>query len=71
MQNQEEIEQDEHWRVKTPLEQEYDAIIRRDGDRLNVMEEIMSTVVTDNLRKTAISYNKKSTHTILVILMLN
>lgn len=60
MQNQEANEDEVHWRVKTPLEADYDAAIEGNGDRLEVIEKIMKTAVTDNLKKTSISYNKKS-----------
>lgn len=60
MQNQEANEEETHWRVKTPLEADYEAVINGNGDRLEVIEEIMHTAVTNNLKKTTISYNKKS-----------
>lgn len=48
------------WRVKTPIENDYNYIINNNGERLPFMEKFMGTVVTDTLKKTAKSYNKKS-----------
>lgn len=41
-------------------EEDYEHIVRADLDRYPFMEEFMSTVVTDTLKKTAKSYGKKS-----------
>lgn len=41
-------------------EEDYEHIIRADADRYPFMQEFMSTVVTDTLKKTAKSYAKKS-----------
>ena len=49
-----------HWRTKGPQELDYESIVKNDKDRYPFMEEFMDTVVTNTLRKTAKSYNKKS-----------
>lgn len=50
---------EQHWRTKGPYEKNYEVIVNNDQDRYPFMEEFMDTVVTDTLRKTAKSYNKK------------
>ena len=48
------------WREKTPMEEDYNYIVNNNGDRYPFIEKFMNTVVTDTLKKTAKSYNKKS-----------
>lgn len=59
MQTQTITEVETIWREKSLLEQEYEAIMANNRDRSSIVEEMMQTVVTDTLRKTAKSYNKK------------
>lgn len=59
MQTQTITEVETIWREKSLLEQEYEAIMANNRDRSGIVEEMMQTVVTDTLRKTAKSYNKK------------
>ena len=60
MQTQSTTQLEQHWRVKSPIEQDYEYIVRNDQDRYPFMEKFMETTVTDTLKKTAKSYNKKS-----------
>ena len=60
MLRQGDTEVETHWRVQTPLELDYKHVVAENQDRLPIIEELMTTVITDTLRKTAKSYNKKS-----------
>jgi hypothetical protein len=59
MQTQSETILEQHWRTKGPHESGYETIVNNDQDRQPFMEDFMQTVVTDTLKKTAKSYNKK------------
>jgi len=52
------------WRQKTAEENDYNYVVNNDIDRYPYMEKFMGTVVTDTLKKTAKSYNKKSKNTL-------
>lgn len=60
MQTQTKTQLEQHWKVKTPMEANYEYIVKNDLDRLPFMEDLMENVVVSNLKKTAKSYNKKS-----------
>jgi hypothetical protein len=51
---------EQHWKVKTQMESDYEYIVNNNQDRLGFMEDLMQNEVVDKLTKTSKSYNKKS-----------
>jgi hypothetical protein len=60
MQTQTKTQLEQHWKVKTPMESDYEYIVNNNQDRLAFMEDLMQNEVVDKLTKTSKSYNKKS-----------
>ena len=60
MQTQTKTQVEQHWKVKTPMESDYEYIVNNNQDRLAFMEDLMQNEVVDKLKKTSKSYNKKS-----------
>jgi hypothetical protein len=60
MQTQTKAQVEQHWKVKTPMESDYEYIVNNNQDRLAFMEDLMQNEVVDKLKKTSKSYNKKS-----------
>jgi hypothetical protein len=60
MQTQTKTQVEQHWKVKTPMESDYEYIVNNNQERYAFVEDLMQNEVVDKLSKTAKSYNKKS-----------